>query len=407
MTKVPALLILGLLCTSPSVGQCVALSIQQPAELQSTRALVLRPSVISARAIPSIPQRVYREEPLEEVTRRLDETLLRTLRPTGLFRSIELSSRGPIESSIALDIELIHIWQGSRSTIVPLVARSDPSVLEISGTITTGDVAGNKPVAEFMCRSLTGGVILKSKTWMLENIDKLAEGVKKLLLTVREERRTVGAAITATPTTSSELEMIWAYAPDAWAKVARSMRLVQEQMEQRGLKLSPQHGAVSHVDPEGTVVALLITEKNIDRLVRGYSKMLSDGKRTLFPRFSDTYITGEKLYQIFHEAEGSNQWMVWIWYARKGITNWNHEDINATTALIDLNTAVKSKPIQSLIPAPYLPLSEIDCHDLLCEPLEQTWVYNSVIFVFPGDHNTPARSELRTQLDNHSVVVRF
>ena len=405
MIKLPVLLILGLLCASPAVGQCVALSVQRPAELQSTRALILRPSVISARAIPSIPQRVYREEPLEEVTRSLDETLVRTLKPTGLFRSIELSSRSPIDSTIALDIELIHIWQGSRSTIVPLVARSDPSVLEISGTITTGDAAGNKPVLEFMCRSLTGGVILKSKTWMHENIDKVAEGVKKLLLRVREERRTITAAITATPTTSSELEMIWAYAPDAWAKMAKSMRLVQEQMEQRGLKLSRQYGAVSQVDTDGTVVALLITQENIDRLVRGYSRMLSNSKRTLFPRLSDTYITGEKLYQIFHEAEGSNQWMVWVWYARRGITNWNHEDINATTALIDLSTAVKSKPIQSLIPAPYLPLSEIDCHDLLCDPLDQAWVYNSVVFVFPGKPS--ASSELRTQLDKHAVVVRY
>ena len=407
MTKVPVLLIIGLLCASPVMGQCVALSVQRPAELHSTRALLLRPSVISARAIPAIPQRVYREEPLEDVTRSLDETLLRTLRPTGLFRSIELSSRSPIESTIALDVELIHIWQGSRSTIVPLVARSDPSVLEISGTIATGDDSGNKPVLEFMCRSLTGGVIFKSRTWMHENIDKVAEGVKKLLLRVREERKTIGAAITATSTSSYELEMTWAYPPNEWNRLAKSMRRVQEQLDQRGLKLSPQYGAVSQVDTDGTVVAILITKENIDRLVRGYSKMLSNSKRALFPRLSNTYITGENLHQIFQEAEGANQWMVWVWYARRGITNWNPEDIKATTALIDLNTAAKSKPIQSLIPVPYLPLSETDCHDLLCAPLDDSWVYNSVIFVFPGNHNRHARSELHTQLDNHAVVVRL
>ena len=233
-------------------------------------------------------------------TKRNQEKLRLNLTATGLFRAIDLSKDYlSTASELTLDIEITDIWQGSKSTIVPIVARRDPSVLEISGTIMMGGAPGRKAVLEFMCTNSTGGVSVKSKKWMHENIDKVAEGLRKLLLRISHNKTVTGSPVIANPTNSSNpIEMVWAFSPDFWANTAKSL---QRSQDGTGLTLPsvPYHVAVSQVNDDGTVSGLMITKENAGRLFLTYSRMLNKSKRTVFPRLEDTYISPEKLQQIF------------------------------------------------------------------------------------------------------------
>ena len=396
------LALIWLLSAPPTQGQCIALSVQQPGELRSTRSLTLRPSSISSHAIPSITQREYREEPLDELRSSLGEKLRLNLVRTGLFRSVESTKDDASASSaLILDVELTYIWQGSRSTMVPLVARSDPSVLEISGTLTTGDAALTTPVLEFICRGSTGGAIPKSKEWMHENIDKVAEGLSKLLMSISREQIITAPALTAAYSQSpTPLEMVLSFPPTSWAEFARAL--------QRGLghpgpksPLSASQTIVSPVNTGGTVIGVRVRMENADRLLLIYSRVLSTNKRSISPRLEGTYITAEKLKQIFRDAENSKERIFWVWYAKQGPTYWEKDTISASTSLLDQGSELK--PIRTLIPAPYT------VEHSNWDSIDSAWTYNSAVFIFPGRHSEASGPglELHTQLDNHLVRVRF
>jgi len=392
------------------------LSVQQPDELQAARSLALRPSSISPRAISPITDRQYKDEPLDELRRSLSEKLNLKLQESRLFRSVEVSKDGASASSgLTLDVEITYIWRGSKSVVVPIVARSDPSVLEVSGTITTGDTARRDPVLEFICRASTGGAIVKSKKWMHENIDKVSGGLSKLLLRINRLKKMTRAALTATSINSSNpLERLLAFPPDTWARMERGL---ERGIAQAGLKpqLFSFRGAVSQPDAAGTVIAVIVTKENAERLLLTYSRMLGINKRTVFPYLENTYLAPEKLDQIFRETEHSKERMVWIWYAKKGTTHWNKVEINASTSLLDLSSHSELKPTRTLIPASYLSINEVECRSPEgCASLDSAWVYNSAIFIFPQSGELSPRPEssesgfeLHTQFDRHPVLVRF
>lgn len=398
-----------LCCPSLIRGQCIALSVQQPDELQSVRSLVLGPLSISPHAVPSIARRQYKEEPLDELSRGLGEQLRLNLENGKLFRSVEYSrGDGPASSELTLAVEITSIWQGSKSVIVPIVARSDPSVLEVSGTITSGDGAHLRPVLEFLCRGLTGGVIVKSRKWMHENIDQVAEGLVKLLRRISLEKRVTGAALTAEPSKSLvPIEMILSVSPSAWADSEKGLK-----HRLAGLKppWSPVQRSVSGVGDDGTVVAVLVTKENFDRLLLLYSRMLSINQRTMFPNLEDTDLSPETLSRIFRETWNSEERMLWVWYARRGTTYWNKDTIAGSTSLVDLSNRNELRPIRTLIPVSY---QVGRC--MGCDSLESEWVYNSAILIFPDRKDQlsarPGSSdtgfELHTQLDNRPVLIRF
>jgi hypothetical protein len=384
--------------------------VQKPEELKTRRALFLPPSSVSPDAVSSFIQRQYKEESVEALQQGLADQLRLSLSTTGLFRSVELATtNGSAGSELTLRLELRRIWQGSASTIVPLVARSDPSELEISGVITSGDASDLKPALEFLCRSSTGGVILKPKHWMHDNVAKVAESVKKLLMKVTREPRAAAAPIIGTPARSATLsEMVWLYPPSDWAKMGN---ILQRGLDQAGLKLpsSQLREAVSEISSDGTVVGILVTRENAERLFLTYSRVLSANKGSAVP-LDGTYVTGPKLYQIFRKAEESNQRMIWVWYAKKGVTHWSRERIDANTLLIDANTGMRLKPIATWIPLSYVAWMEMGCRGMGCVTLDAATVYNSAIFIFPARGAPPDAAEpfeLRTEMDNRSVVLRF